>query len=124
MRHPQIVVYEKDGRLKRLLEQTAEGRRWALREPRQAEACLRLLAEGGPSVLVVKAGRDLERELELLGRARRLPATAAVLVLDGGPAAPAGLAWDLGADYVLVPPQPTDRLPEVVAALMPDATES
>jgi hypothetical protein len=119
MRHPQIVVYEGDGRLKLLLGPTAEARRWALREARQVGPCLRLLAEGGPAVLVVKAGGDLERELGLLEQAAWTCPAAAVLVLDAGPAALAGLAWDLGADYVLAPPQPPDRLPEVVAGLMP-----
>src|SRR5260370_1048860 len=111
MRHPQIVVYEKDGRLKLLLEKTAEARRWALREARQVGPCLRLLAEGGPSVLVVKAGGDLGRELALLERAAwACPATATVLVADPGQAALAGLAWDLGADYVLAVPQPRELL--------------
>jgi hypothetical protein len=30
----------------------------------------------------------------------------------------AGLAWDLGASYVLAAPQPRERLPELVAGLM------
>jgi DNA-binding NtrC family response regulator len=125
VRSPQILVFEQDGHLKLLLEKTAEERRWALRESRQVEPCLRLLAEGGPSVLVIKSGRDLERELGLLERAAwAFPATATVLVGDAGQAALAGLAWDLGADYVLVPPQPRERLPEVVAALMPDVVEA
>jgi hypothetical protein len=120
MRHPQIVVYEKDGRLKLLLEPTARERRWALREARQVGPCLRLLAGGGPSVLVVKAGGDLEREFALLERAAwTCPATATVLVTDPGQTALAGLAWDLGADYVLAAPGAPDRLAEVVAGLMP-----
>ena len=36
----------------------------------------------------------------------------------GGHAALAGLAWDLGADYVLFPPQPRELLPEIVAGLL------
>ena len=84
MRLPQIVVYEKDGRLKLQLEALAEQRRWALREARQPETCLRLLGRGGPAVLVIKAGRDLERELALLERAAWLyPDAPAVLVCDG-----------------------------------------
>jgi DNA-binding NtrC family response regulator len=125
VRSPQIVVFEKDGRLRLLLEKTAEERRWALRESRQVEPCLRLLAEGEPSVLVIKAGRDLERELSLLERAAwAFPAVATVLVGDGGQAALVGLAWDLGAAFVLTPPQPREQLPEIVAALMPDVREA
>ena len=119
MQMPQIVVYEKDGRLKLQLEGLAAQRRWALREARQPETCLRLLARGGPAVLVVKAGRDLERELALLERAAWLyPDAPAVLVADGDRPALAGLAWDLGAACVLFPPQPRERLPEIVAGLL------
>jgi DNA-binding NtrC family response regulator len=119
MRLPQIVVYEKDGRLKLQLEALAEQRRWALREVRQPETCLGLLSRGGPAVLVVKAGRDVERELALLERAARLyPDAPAVLVADGDQPELAGLAWDLGAACVLLPPQPRERLPEIVAGLM------
>jgi DNA-binding NtrC family response regulator len=119
MRLPQIVVYEKDGRLKLQLEALAEQRRWALREVRQPETCLRLLSRGGPAVLVVKAGRDVERELALLERAVWLyPDAPAVLVAEGDQPELAGLAWDLGAACVLLPPQPRERLPEIVAGLM------
>ena len=119
MRLPQVVVYEKDGRLKLQLESLAEQLRWALREVRQPETCLRLLGRGGPAVLVVKAGRDVERELALLERAAWLyPDAPAVLVVDGDQPALAGLAWDLGAACVLSPPQPRERLPEIVSGLM------
>jgi DNA-binding NtrC family response regulator len=119
MQMPQIVVYEKDGRLKLQLEALAEERRWALREVRQPEACLRLLARGGPTVLVVKVGRDLEREFALLERATWLcPDARAVVAADGARSDLAGLAWDLGAASVLPPPQPPERLAEIVAGLM------
>jgi DNA-binding NtrC family response regulator len=125
MRLPQIVVYEKDGRLKLQLEALAEQRRWALREARQPETCLAHLSRGGPAVVVIKAGRDLERELALLERAVWLyPDAAAVLVGDGDQPHLAGLAWDLGAAYVLLPPQPRERLPEIVAGLMGEKAEA
>lgn len=121
MHLPQIVVYEKDGRLKLQLAALAEQRRWALREARQTETCMRLLCRGGLAVLIVKAGRDLERELDLLERAAwHYPDAPAVLVCDGDQAELAGLAWDLGAAYVLLPPQPRERLAEIVADLMRD----
>jgi hypothetical protein len=120
MHHPQILVYESDGKLAVLLRPLAEERKWVLREPRQVAPCLRLLRRGGPGVLVIKAGRDLERELTLLEQvAWMCPETATVLVGDAESAVLAGLAWDLGATYVLFPPQPRERLPEIVAGLMP-----
>ncbi len=92
---------------------------------RRPETCLRLLARGGPAVLVLKAGRDLERELALLERAVWLyPDAPVVLAADGDRPELAGLAWDLGAAYVLLPPQPRERLPEIVAGLMGEKTEA
>jgi DNA-binding NtrC family response regulator len=125
MRLPQIVVYEKDGRLKLQLEALAEQRRWALREARQPETCLSHLSRGGPAVVVIKAGRDWERELVLLERVTWLyPQAAVVLIGDGDPSQLAGLAWDLGAAYVLLLPQPRERLAEIVAGLIGDKEET
>lgn len=120
MRHPQILVFEPDSRLAALLRPLAEERRWALREPRQLGPCLGLLRQGGPGVLVIRLGRDLEREFGLLERVTWLsPATGRVVVGDADQTWLAGLAWDLGADYVLLPPLGRERLAEVVAGLMP-----
>ncbi len=120
MRHPQIVVSERDGQLAALLRPLAEARRWALREPKQADALTRHLHSGGPTVLVVRLGTTPERELSLLGRvAWQLPEVATVAVGDVDDAAVlAGLAWDVGVDYALFPPLSRDLLPEVVAGLM------
>jgi hypothetical protein len=118
MRFPQVLVYEGDGRLAALLRPLTERRRWSLREPRHPEQVLRLLGRSD-AVLVLKLGRDLERELTLLDRVAWLaPEVRTVVVGDGDNAALAGLAWDLGAGYVHFPPQPRELLVEVVAGLM------
>jgi hypothetical protein len=119
MRHPMLLIVEGDGRLAAQLRPVAEQNKWVLHEPRLPAPCLRLLRRGGPAVLVIKAGRDIERELGLLERAARLfPDAATVFVGDVDHAALAGLAWDLGADFVLFPPQPRDLLGEIVVGLM------
>ncbi len=119
MRYPQVLVYETDGLLAGLLRRSQASQAWALREPRRLESCLRLLRRGGPSVLVLKLGRDLERELKLLERVSGLfPDTAIVVVGDSDDVQLAGLAWDLGAAYVLFPPLPRTLLPEIVAGLL------
>src|SRR5262245_19110819 len=119
MRYPQLVIYEGDGQLAALLRPLAEQRRWSLREPREVGACLRLLRRGGPAVLVLKVGRDLEREFTLLERVGALcPEATAVVVGDAEHARLAGLAWDLGAALVHLPPLPPETLPEAVAGLM------
>jgi hypothetical protein len=122
MRHPQVLVHERDGRLAALLRAVVEerGLRWPVREPRDLAGCLRLL-QRGPAVLVVHGGREIERELTLLERVAWLrPETATVFVGDAEHAAVAGIVWDLGVRYVFVPPQTRDLLPDVVIGLMGD----
>lgn len=125
MRHPQILVYERDGRLARLLGETAEKNRWVLREPRQVDHCLRLLREGGPTVLVLRVGSQLEAELGLLTRARRLRPDAAVFAVgDVENDSLAALSWELGANFALFPPQSRDLLPEIVSRWLKTSRES
>jgi DNA-binding NtrC family response regulator len=117
--HPQVLIYETDGRLADLLRGLAKERRWALRQPRRPEACLSLLQTGGPAVLVLRVGADLVRQMTLLERVTWLcPEAATVVVGDEANEVLAGLAWDLGASYVLAPPESRDRLPALVAELM------
>ncbi len=121
MRHPQVLVYESDGSLARLLRPVceAERRAWSLREPRQASECLELIEPGMPTVMVLKMGRDLVPELSLVERARRLhPDVAIVLVGDVSDNILHDLGWDLGANYVLMPPETRDRLVDVVVRLI------
>ena len=118
MRHPQVLVYEADGRLASVLRPLAERNKWLLREPRQLSACLRLFDRGGPGVLVLRA-QNLERELVMLEQLSWLhPDAATVLVADGDQAALTALAWDLGVRWVLLPPHTRERLAEIVTSLM------
>ncbi len=111
MKHPQIVIVETDGLLARLLEPLAKERRWLLRESRQAPACLNLLREGGPSLLVLKLGRNLIHELTLLDRVNvLLPDVPVIVVADSADGALQSLIYDLGALYVLAPPEPRPDL--------------
>jgi hypothetical protein len=120
VRHPQIVVWERDGRLARQLEPLTADRRWVLRESRQAEACFRLLAGQGPSAFVVRLTRTSNAEPELLQRVTRLlPDVRTVAVGEAEESIGlAGLAWDLGADFALFPPMPLAMLPDIVGGLL------
>lgn len=120
MLHPQIVVHERDGRIAKQLRGLAESQRWALREQRQLEPLWRMLLGGGPTVLIVAFGESAERELSLIDRVNdQLPHIAIVAVGDlNSSASLASLSWDVGAAYVLFPPQSRDLLPDVVAGLM------
>jgi hypothetical protein len=125
MRHPQLLIYEHDGRLGRLLQGLAQSRGWSLAGVRQVGACLRALRQGTPTALVLKMGRDLEREAVLLEQVTwQYPEVATVVVGDVDHASLAGLSWDLGARCVLFPPLSRDHLPGVVAGLMGAAVES
>ena len=125
MRQPQVLIHERDGRLTAFVRAVLEARglRWTVREPRDLASCLRLLQHCGPAVLIVRAGRDLERVLTLLERVAWLhPEAATVFVGDVEHAPLAGIAWDLGVRYVYLPPQPRELLPDLVIQLMGEGT--
>lgn len=119
MRYAQVLLYENDTLLTTMLEEKARQEKWSLRHPRDFAECRELLCRGGRAVLVVRVGRDLEFELALLERVASLfPDVGTVVVGEAAPAALAGLAWDVGANYVMLLPQPAEMLPEVVAGLL------
>lgn len=120
MKRPQLVVFERESHLARQLATLAGAKKWVLRESRQVEACLRLLAGQGPSVLVVRLPTPGETELALLARvSESYPSVATVVVGDAdAPTGWAGLAWDLDADFALFPPVQLARLPAIVDGLM------
>jgi hypothetical protein len=125
MRHPQVVVYEIDGRLAQSLRERVRACRWALREPRQRESCLGLLRDGNPTVFVMKVGARLEAELRTLERVHASrPDARSVVVGDLQNETLADLAWDLGASFVLFPPMPHEWLGEIVVRLMEAAIAS
>jgi hypothetical protein len=122
MRTPQVVVYESERWIAELLRGTAEVWQWPLRELRDEAAILRALRQGGPSVLAFEIGADVERDLSLLGRLTWLcPEATTIAVSNVAGDELAGLAWDLGAAYVLAPPQPRDALLPIVLGLMESA---
>ena len=125
MRHPQVVVYESDSWLAAQLEQLAAESGWLLRESRRPEACLNLVRQNRPCVLLLKLERQLVAELTLLGEVRDTAPDCPVVVvsdvkLDGAGQRLnlVGLAYDLGARYVLFPPLERTVLEDLTAGLM------
>lgn len=120
MRFPQVIVYEPDGRLKQLLTAMIVEHRWVLREFRQVEACMKALSAAHPSLLVFRLSAEYTHGLEMLSRiARKGSKIRKVAVLDAAHTNElVGLAWDLGADFVLAPPLSLIMLPDIVAGLM------
>jgi hypothetical protein len=118
MQRAQVIVYETDGRLETLLRPQVRKQHWWLRPVRHPARVLSLLTHGKSSVVVVKIGRDLEREFAMLEHVQRcFPRAASVVVGDADQPALAGLAWDLGARFVLFPPLPREHLPAIVSSL-------
>jgi hypothetical protein len=123
MRYPQLIIHEPDGTVARGLRELVEKERWVLRQPKRIDSGIRLLAGGQPCVLVLRAGRDMTREMTLLERSRRLaPETPVVVITEPENVALNGLAWHLGASCVLGPKQTRDTLPGVITGLMKRAS--
>ncbi len=119
MRRAQVIIYEPDDRLTQMLRAHGAAQGWWLRPVRHAARVESLLRPGEASVVILKTGRDLEREFALLEAiSRAFSEVATVVVGDADQPALAGLAWDLGARFVLFPPLPREQLTEIVAMLM------
>ncbi|MBI3409489.1 MAG: hypothetical protein HY040_14205 [Planctomycetes bacterium] len=120
MNRAQLLIYDSQGRLADQFSEFARARSVWLRDVRHAKTCLNLLRQGGGGLLVLKLGANLEQEMSLLAQVTQLfPATAVIVVGDTDHPTLAGLCWDLGAAHVLFPPQPLEKLNEIVAAFLP-----
>jgi DNA-binding NtrC family response regulator len=119
MQQALVVTYGVDSILVQRLRELAQARRFRLRETSQLTACQGLVHASSPSVLVLMLGRDLERELALLERVHAtLPKTAIIVIGDTDNPVLAGLAWDLGASFVLFAPMPTEWLADLVGRML------
>src|SRR6185369_4363489 len=124
MQQAQIVTYGIDGPVALRLRELAQERRFRLRETSQVSAFHNLVQSTAPPIAVLVVGRDLERELTLLEQIRAtLPATAVIVVGETDNPTLAGLAWDLGATFVLFPPTAPEAIGDVVVRLLEVASE-
>ena len=125
MKLPQVVVYESDGWLADQVRRLAGEHSWLIRESRRPDACLGLLEDSRPAVLLLRLERELLDGLTLLGQVtERAPDCPVVLVSDvkmeGAEqrAQLSALAFDLGARYVLFPPLQQPIIEDLVSGLM------
>ncbi len=120
MHHAQLIAYGVEGRLAELLDELARACSLWLREVRHVKTCMNLLRQGA-GVLVLRVGKDLDKELALLEQVTHLfPTTKTIVVGSVDNPALAGLAWDLGAAYVLLPPRPLEMIGEIVGGFLPE----
>ena len=124
MQHPQLVIYEADGWLAAQVAVLAREHAWLVRESRQPEACLELLRDNRPAVLLVKLERKLD-EFRLIASVReRVPECPIAVFSDAKfegvaqRASLASLAYDLGVRYVMFPPLTRTLVEDVAAGLM------
>jgi DNA-binding NarL/FixJ family response regulator len=125
MHHAQLLAYGLEGRLADVLQELAQGRALWLREVRHVKTCLNLLRRGGAGVLVLRLGKNLDQELSLVEQVtRQFPTTRTIVVGNADNPPLAALAWDLGAAYVLFPPQPVEWIRELVQGFLPGGPEA
>ncbi len=125
MKLPQIVLYESDGALAGQVRRLAGENSWLVRESRDPDACVKLLADSRPTILLLKLERELHDGLALLTRvSERAPDCATIVVSDvkmeGAEqrAQLSALAFDLGARYLLFPPLQQPVIEDLVSGLM------
>ncbi|MBI2805371.1 MAG: hypothetical protein HYX68_10380 [Planctomycetes bacterium] len=122
MQQTQVLTYGIDGILAERLRELAQVHRFWLRETSQLSACKNLAQTSPPSLLILVLGRDLEGELAFLSKVHEsLPTTRSIVIGETDNPILAGLAWDLGAAFVLCPPTPAasivDLVPKMLLAL-------
>lgn len=125
MKSPQVVAYESDGTLAAQVRRLADEHAWLVRESRRPDACLALLSEARPAVLLLRLEDEFPDGLTLLGQVTgRAPDCPVVLVSDvkmegaDQRAQLSALAFDLGARYVLFPPLQQPVIEDLVSGLM------
>jgi hypothetical protein len=113
MNRAQILAYGLADPLLGRLKSAAQDHGLWLRDVQHLETCRNLLRQAEPPVLVLMVSKDILGELTVLQEvSQALPDTAVIVVGDSDYPALATLAWDLGASYVLQPPQPVEVLPD------------
>lgn len=125
MKLPQVVIYESDGFLAGQVRRLADEHSWLVRESRDPAACVKLLSDARPSVLLLKLEGQLLDGLTLLGQVvEQAPDCPVIIVSDvkmeGAEqrAQLSALAFDLGARYVLFPPLQQPVIEDLVSGLL------
>lgn len=120
MQQAQVLVWDVESPLLDALQTLAQDRAVWLREVSSRKTCLNLVRQAGSGVLVLKLGKETDAQLTALEQVGRLfPEQAVIVVGDSAYPTLEALAWDLGAQYVLFPPQPVEMLVDLVKGYLP-----
>ncbi len=118
MRLRQVIIFEQEAVLASLLQQLPNSHQWRIRNFKNSASVLPALKEGIEFVLI-PVGRDLLEEMALLEQITwSYPETITVVIGRNEHPDLAGLAWDLGARFVLFPPFTTGQVGELVNSLL------
>lgn len=123
MRSAELLAFGVEGTLSDRLAAWCLDRGLWYRPVQQGSALRNLLRKGSRGVLLVRLGRDLAGELELLRDGTHEFGELTTIVMGDEHAIVEGIAYDLGANAVIAPPRGVEELLEILtlwcAALAP-----
>lgn len=106
MRNPELIAFGFDEPAAASLATWAAPRGIRVRPVQKTDACLNLLREGYARAAILRVGRDLPSELELLAAVSAgFPNVATIVIEDSNHAELRATLWDLGAHLVASPRQ-------------------
>ena len=115
VRHPQVIVKRAKTCSRECSNKLTHTRRWSLREVRQRRHIWKRSA-GGPTGTGAESRSEYEQELSLLAELTATsPDVATVVVGESHHISMGRRRWVLGAQYVMLPPQPGNWLAEIIA---------
>jgi hypothetical protein len=116
MRSTELLAFGVEGTLSDRLAAWALDRGQWFRPVQHASALLNLLSKGSQGVVLIRLGRDIVGEMELLQTAAHDFSGVTIIVLgDLDHPLLEGLAYDLGAGAVLFPPRGVDEMFEMLS---------
>jgi DNA-binding NarL/FixJ family response regulator len=119
MQQAQVITHGIEGALAERLRELALAQRFRLRETSQFAACQNLVRAAAPSVLVLRLGSHLDRELAFIEEVHAcLPETAVLAIGAADNPVLAGLVWELGATFAVFPPTPAEAILDVITSLL------
>jgi DNA-binding NarL/FixJ family response regulator len=101
MRNPELIVFGMDESGVAALAEWGVPRSVRVRPVRKPESCLQLLREGHARAVLLRVGRDLPAELEMIAQiSAGFPQVAVLVIEDASHAELRSMLWDLGACLV------------------------